>query len=272
MSEFIGRKSGFMAPDEVVQEGKEPGVIRVLISIPNAGYTQVESYANRLVNFMHLGKLEERGRILKENPRFEFIFNTQGRLYTALAREGAGDICLSTDSDYLFQIDDDMTGPDDLFERLYRHDVDIVAPLAFTRNYPHNAVLYRLEEGIDPETKMPYYLNRFIDSYPKDQLVECDAVGFGAVLIKAKVIKAMKKPRFMSACGTGEDVLFCHKARKLGFRIFMDTSTKLGHLSHPIEVTEDYVERVREQMKWEPVLNIHAEKKSIFEPSLMLGD
>ena len=261
-------KPGFLTPEEVKGTEKEPGCFRVCISIPNAGYTQVESYANRLVNFMHLGKLEERGRILKQVPRFEFIFNTQGRIHTALAREGAADIALDTDSDYLYQIDDDMTCPDDLFERLFAHNVDVVAPLAFTRNYPHHAVLYRIEEGIDPDTRKPYFINRWIDKYPKDKLVECDAVGFGAVLIKRRVLEGVSKPRFMSSCGTGEDILFCQKARSAGFKIYMDTATKLGHLSHPIEVTEEYVNRVRKDMRWEPAMNIHSK----LEPSLVLGD
>ena len=44
----------------------------------------------------------------------------------------------------------------------------------------------------------------------------------------------------MGTPGCGEDVHFCVMAKKLGFRVFMDTATKLGHLSHPVIVTEEY--------------------------------
>jgi hypothetical protein len=251
-----------------VTEKKEDGVIKVCISIPNAGYTHVESYFNRLLNFMHLGKIEERGILNKENPRFEFYFSVLGRIFTPLAREEAADQCLESNCDYLYMIDDDMICPNDMFEQLYRHNVDLVAPLAFTRNFPHHAVIYRLEEGFNPCNKQPFFINRWIDKYPENQLVECDAVGFGAVLIKAEVLKKVEKPRFMCSSGTGEDVLFCHKARKAGFRIFMDTSLKLGHLSHPVEVTEDYVKNVHEMRKHNPSRPTYSTK----EPILVLGD
>lgn len=46
-------------------------------------------------------------------------------------------------------IDDDMICDADLFERLYADNCDIVAPLAFTRGYPHKPVLYSCVEGWD---------------------------------------------------------------------------------------------------------------------------
>lgn len=245
-------------------------MVKVALCIPNEGHSPVEAYANRLENFKHLGNLEERGKNLDEDPRFEFYFLTLGRIFTPLAREEAAKFALEIDADYLYMIDDDMTCPNDLFEKLYRHNVDIVAPLAFTRNYPHKPVLYEIKEGWDPVARKPYFINHHVDKYQKDALVECDAVGFGSVLIKMNVIKAMTGQKFMDGCtsGTGEDILFCHKARKLGFRVFMDTATKLGHLSHPIEVTEAYVEKVRKEFKYEEPQPV----ASKYEARLILGN
>jgi len=230
------------------EEGK---VVKVAICIPNEGSPPCKSYTNRLENFFYLGTLQERGIQEKRNPRFEFHFIDLGRIFTPLAREEAAKLALEIEADYLFMIDDDMTCPNELFERLYAHQVDMVAPLAFTRNFPHKAVIYEIEDGWDPVSQTPYFINRHVDKYPKDCLIECDAVGFGAVLINMKVVRAIPAPRFMCSSGTGEDVLFCHKARKAGFRVFMDTATKLGHLSHPIEVTEAYVEKVRKEMNYQ---------------------
>ena len=36
---------------------------------------------------------------------------------------------------------------------------------------------------------MPYYINTFDKYYPKDCLVEADAVGFGAVCIRMDMVK-----------------------------------------------------------------------------------
>lgn len=239
------------------------GTVKVAICIPNEGHSPVEAYANRLENFKYLGNLEAKGK-------FEFFFLTLGRIFTPLAREEAAKFAQEIKADYLYMIDDDMTCPNDLFERLYRHNVDIVAPLAFTRNFPHKAVIYQIIEGWDPVARVPHFRNVHIDKYQKDSLIECDAVGFGAVLINMRVINAMKGQKFMDGCtsGTGEDILFCHKARKLGFRVFMDTSTKLGHLSHPIEVTEAYVEKVRKEFKYEEKQPVYSK----YEARLLLGD
>jgi len=223
----------------------EQKVVKVAISIPNMGYTDAPAYANRLVNMLHLGKLEQRGLSENHPTRFEFYFSVIGRVFTPVARDAAVDLAIESGCDYLYMIDDDMICPDDMFEQLYRHDVDIVAPLAFTRNPPHHPVIYHCVEGYDPVSKKDYFINTNVMNYPKDKLVECDAVGFGAVLIKREVFIKLGKKAFMSTCGTGEDILFCYKAKKAGFKIYMDTACKLGHLGQRVNVTEEYVEQYR---------------------------
>lgn len=221
----------------------EKKVVRVAISIPNMGYTNPIAYANRLVNMMYLGKLEQASEQM--DTRFEFCFSVMGRIYTPVARDEAVKLTIQNNCDYLLMIDDDMICPNNMFEELYKHDVDVVAPLAFARNPPHKPVLFHCVEGYDSVEKKDYFINNVIMNYPKDQLVECDAVGFGAVLIKRKVLDAIGPRAFMSTCGTGEDILFCYKARKLGFKVYMDTACKLGHIGNPINVDEQYVEDYR---------------------------
>lgn len=228
-------------PTEVLCQEDKKGSIRVLVGFPHEGMTPSETYCNRLANLKHLGHLEERGKILKESPRFEFFMKTCGRMHVHVAREEMAKTALEMNADYLFMIDDDMLAPDDLFEKLYASHKDIVAPLAFTRNFPHKPVMYSCIEGWDPVIQREHFTNFAVMNYPKDKLVQCDAVGFGAVLINMRVIRGMEAPYFMNPDKTGEDINFCYQAKKHGFFTWMDTRVKLGHLSHPIIVTEEYV-------------------------------
>lgn len=232
-------------------------VVKVVVAIPNEGHTAWEAYDNRMVWAIHLGVLQERSKheaVTPDGAIFEFYHFTAGRMLTPVAREALAKQALADGMDYMLMVDDDMICPMDMFEKLYNHHVDIVAPLAFTRNAPHLAVIYNCITGYDPVAKCDYFTNKFERNYPKNQLVRCDAVGFGAVLINMEVIRKMKAPYFMSTCGTGEDVYFCYQAfKQTGAKVYMDTSCKLGHISHPRIVDETYAEWF-----WE-----HVEKKDV---------
>jgi hypothetical protein len=229
--------------------GATKKVIKVLVGIPNEGHTDSEAYDNRLEMFMHLGILQTLSHFghkeycgvkydIPDGVEYEFSLGVIGEVFPAYAREQLATIAVDNGFDYLFMIDDDMLSPYNLFEQLIKHDVDIIAPLAFTRTSPHKPVIYNLEQGYDHVMKKDYYVNYIVERYPKDQLVECDAVGFGAVLIKCDVLRKMKKPWMMTTSGAGEDIHFCHSAGKAGFKIFMDTSVKLGHLGYRKKITE----------------------------------
>ncbi len=215
-------------------------VKRVLVGIPLKGHTPPESYDDRMKMAYYMGGREIEEKFRGMRPRYEFVWVSAGEIFISYAREMLADLALKYGCDYLFSVDDDMLAPIDLFYKLVARDVDIVSPLAFTRNPPHRPVMFSVIEGFDAVTRRQYYINNPVNNYPRNKLVECDAVGFGAVLIKTEVLRRLKKPWFMGTMGCGEDVHFCVQAKKQGFRVFMDTSVKLGHLSHPVIVTEDY--------------------------------
>lgn len=228
-------------------------IVKVLIGLPKAGDTDPEAYDNRLEMVFHLGALQTLSHLgeksyegveydIPDNTEYQFSLSTIGDVFIAYAREQLATIATDNGFDYLFMIDDDMLVPKDLFERLIRHKVDIVAPLAFTRSFPHKPVIYNVEVGYDAEEKKDYYRNYSVARYPKDKLVQCDAVGFGAVLIDTKCFKGMAKPWMMSTSGAGEDIHFCHGAGEAGFNVYMDTSTKLAHLGNRKKITEETYE------------------------------
>jgi hypothetical protein len=229
---------------------KEKRLVKVAFGIPNEGNTDPAAYDDRLSMSAHLGALEVlswsgehefKGKHYDypDDVKFEFSLISVGNVITPLARERIAESAKALGADYLFMVDDDMICPEDLFEKLYRHKVDIVAALAFSRYPPHKPVLYRINSGYDPMSNRDYFVNYVVFDYPRNTLVQCDAVGFGAVLIDMKVFDNLPQPWFMVMTGYGEDIHFCHSAIKAGHKVFMDTSVKLGHVGPPIIVTEE---------------------------------
>jgi hypothetical protein len=218
----------------------EEKVLKVLVGIPLKGHTPPASYHDRMLMWKHLGGQEATDFYEKKNPRFVFALGAIGEILVPYARERLAESALKIGADYLFMVDDDMLAPADLFYRLAAHDKDIVAALAFTRNPDHKPVIYETIEGYDQSAHESYGLTRFVMNYPRNTLVECDAVGFGAVLIKTEVLRKVPKPWFFGMAQTGEDITLCIKAKKVGFRVWMDTSIKLGHLGDATVITEEY--------------------------------
>lgn len=233
---------------------KEKKTVKVLFAIPNEDGVLVDAYDNRLISARHLGALEVLSHFgvkeyggqhwdFPDDVQFEFHQATIGNVLTPVARERIAEIAVGEKFDYIFFVDDDMICPRDLFERLYKHQKDIVAALAFTRFAPHRPVLYLIEEGYDQVAKKNYYTSKSYFNYPKDTLVQCDAVGFGAVLIKVDVFNKLQQPWFTPGTGRGEDIQFCYDAGKAGYKVYMDTATKLGHLGPPKVIDEAVYEK-----------------------------
>ena len=250
--------------------------LKVYCCIPNMGHTEPLAYDNRLVWFMRQGAREERARwvhalhrstfdaeslqvliesvtgqpydrvVAEHQTWYEFYSTTVGEILTPFARELLTEKAIEGGADLIFMVDDDMVGDPNTFFRLAETVVhgpaDLCGALAFTRGAPNRPVLYRQVTGFDMETHKPFVKNRAVERYPKDSLVECDAVGFGAVVFTAALARRMTPPRFMNTTGSGEDIFFCYKAREeCGARIFSDTRVKLGHMGYkPVVNEEDY--------------------------------
>ena len=208
------------------------------------GYTDPLAYDNRLLWAMRMG---QNGEAAKHDPKripYSFYLGTVGKLLTPYAREVLAEKAVTAGMDLIFMVDDDMLGDPECFfqlaESVINGPADICGALAFTRNPPHDPVLYVCEKGYDPVERTEYFINRPLTRYPRNSLVEVDAVGFGAVVFKTSILHKMKRPWFMSTCGSGEDIYFCYKAtREAGARVFSDTRVKLGHVGNPQIITEE---------------------------------
>ena len=146
---------------------------------------------------------------------------------------------IDDDCDYVLWIDSDMVFYSDLLENLLNkiEGKDFISVLAFTRHLPVSPTVYT----VDNQNGTPRYKPIF--DYPKNQLFKAEATGFGTVLTSVKILKAVfdryERP-FYPDNGLGEDLIFCYRARQLGFDLWCDSSIKVGHVGRYIYGEKDY--------------------------------
>ncbi len=140
----------------------------------------------------------------------------------------------------------------DTLDRMLSHKKDIVAGLCTRRIDPPEPVIRRWNETIQNY--------EVILKWPQGQLLEVDAVGTGVILLSRQVIEdvavAFHKEEYEMFLGNGfwfeflkgpqgnewgEDVSFCWKARRLGYRIYVDTSINPGHVGEYPYGVNDYL-------------------------------
>lgn len=137
--------------------------------------------------------------------------------------------------DRVLWLDSDIIFEPDLMVRLANHldnGLEYVSGLYFKRQYPTEPVCFKnvvqTQEGNEIITKVSAY-----HDYPKDQLFEVDATGFGAVMMTTDLIKKVTDKYglpFSPQLGLGEDMSFCWRAKQLGSHLYCDSSIKLMHI------------------------------------------
>ena len=139
--------------------------------------------------------------------------------------------------DRVLWIDSDMTFAPDTLIRLSRdmdeHGLDMVCGIYFTRKVPIMPSIHnKLHWEVKPDGWVDTDCRCFID-YPENSLFEIACCGFGCVMTSVRLLKAMNDKYgspFYPLMGMGEDTTFCYRATQNGFRIFCDSSVKVGHI------------------------------------------
>lgn len=130
--------------------------------------------------------------------------------------------------DWLFIMGDDHTFAPDILMALLAHEVDVVVPLVLKKDAPFDPVVYEGEEGIDEATGLEMHR---VARLPASGLHEIYAAGSAGMLIRKHVLDALERPVFTTSHGVqNEDLLFCHKVREAGFKIYCDVDQKMGHI------------------------------------------
>ena len=134
---------------------------------------------------------------------------------------------------HLLFLDSDQVYPPDMVSRLLAHNKLVVSGLYFHRAFPYVPHMYNWNpdvKGKDGREQMDSI------KYWKDgELVECDCVGTGGMLIARKVFEMIPYPWFeYGGQEESEDVTFCRKLSKLGVKVYCDTACESGHITEVI--------------------------------------
>lgn len=151
-----------------------------------------------------------------------------------LARDNIATYAVQNNYDYVLYIDSDMVfEPNDL-ARLLSHRVGICSGLYVKRTGNPDNVAYT---KIITRRYFPYREPKLIEDKSKSGFSDIAAVGFGFMLVKVSVLKTMfkyYKSLFDPFKGVGEDVAFSIRARRIGYKTFIDRDVKLGHIGETV--------------------------------------
>lgn len=188
-------------------------------------------YTDFMLSLLNLQRV---GQCYLQVVKSSLIYDARNKL-AKHAIDGGYDRVLWLDSDILFE--------SDLMIKLAEHldnGLEYVSGLYFKRQYPTEPVCFQNivqnYEGEELVTKANIYRN-----YPKDQLFEVDATGFGAVMMTVDLIKKVSGKYglpFSPQLGLGEDMSFCWRAKQIGSKLYCDSSIKLKHIGS-IAYSED---------------------------------
>lgn len=200
---------------------------RILATVPVYHAVEPIPYMTHLILSQESGRARERGQ-------YDLRWCVPGpKAKVVVARNMASQICLNSGGDYLLLVDDDMVVPYDMVASLLRHDVDIISPIFFRSMPPIEPLVFDVDEL---SNTMP------IMNYPKNALFETPGgSGTGVMLIKRQVLEVMEVPIWKGSIDPtiGEDVVFCRRARALGFKSWCDSSVKVSQMSVSVPVGEE---------------------------------
>lgn len=140
------------------------------------------------------------------------------------------------DYDYIMWIDSDIVFTPKQFQKLVDHNKDIISGVYMMDDGKHFATCKDWDEEYFKEHGQFKFLT-LNDIEEKEVLLEVSYSGMGFMLIKKGIFESMEYPWFKpieKKIGnmvdfTMEDVAFCLKAKEKGFKIYIDSTVRVGH-------------------------------------------
>ena len=184
---------------------------------------------------------------LRHEGNVRYVYSVSSLVYDS--RNGLARRAIVEGFDRVLWLDSDMKFSADLLERLNAdldEDRDLVSGLYVTRKPPFKPCIFK-ECGYkhkDGDREVRPYADSYYD-YPKDSIFEIDACGFGGVLMKTSLLKAVESKYglpFAPMLGFGEDISFCLRAKDLGAKMYCDSRINLGHVGFYTYTEDNYLE------------------------------
>ena len=216
----------------LIPDAAKQGKYHVAICIPSHESVPYQ-FANSLANMVGY-TIHEIGHLA--NITTHWCVGT----YVHRAREQLIEEIAGLGAHYILWLDSDHNFPKDLLVELLAHNVAMVGINYAKRGIPVRYVAIK-------RTSIDHPGNAALLPTREDStgLEECEAVGFGAVLMKCVIIPTLPidKPRFFFETNdvgdihVGEDVYFCRLVREAGWEIHVDHDlskrcTHIGQLEY----------------------------------------
>lgn len=172
-----------------------------------------------------------------------YKFGTSGLVYDA--RDEACQVAINEEYDYILFVDSDMIMAPDALVKALNRNLDIVTGLYFKRRDSHDPVIYKSigkRELLNGGTVVRH-AHAIIERDIFRDLFEVEGCGFGFVLIRTSVLKAMHRKSlswFEPLPGMGEDLSFCERCKDIDVKIMCDTSFYLGHIGEYVYDVKDW--------------------------------
>lgn len=211
----------------------------VMVVSPIADYEVSNLFCKSLANMMSYSWM---------NGLKTYVYGYTERTVVDWARNSLGRYVRDTKCEYtgdyythILWIDSDQAFNPDLACQLARHDKDAVSALYFARGNRPLPIAYvkpqKPKGKVDLEDKESYKHSQILEV--PGTLMEIDACGFGALMMKREMFVKIPEPWFTIDWKAGEDVAFCVKAKEYGYKFYLDGRYTIGHIDAPKVVSQD---------------------------------
>lgn len=129
--------------------------------------------------------------------------------------------------DYFLSLEADVAPPPDVIEKLLAQNKDIVSAVVwYYSEYQGKRIPAPLLWDFDPQGDENHMVYVAKEELQKPQLKEIKACSLSCCLIHRSVLE---KITFRYLGESYDDVMFCTDARKLGYKIYVDTTVECTH-------------------------------------------
>lgn len=192
----------------------------------------------------------------KRFPQLELKSSFKTGVRTDSNRNWILNEALKANVDYILWLDTDEIYPHNIVEKLLLAKKDIVGTCYYKRTPPYSPVVY--VDNSDANKIVSPYRPIDIPFIPRGKVLEVTGIGFGGMLVRADVYRSMGEDKWMTYGKNfhiplelphkeSHDLIFCQTARKYGYKIFIHTSVRAGHIARQVVTEKHFMQDLREE-------------------------